>query len=265
MKSCIPYAARIGMSKREHHREPRVDGAGHEVRREDGRVPAGNHRHGEVETDNGVHRNDERRRQAGQQQVGGLVMVPVMRRSAPSHRQRAVDETADARLRPVAQRRQIGYETDEPEQRRDAQVGRDGEHVPDERALEVRPDGHRVRIRHQPVRQPRPAGVHQRKNAGATDGRQRHRFGEPVDRCAPRLLEEQQDGRDQRTGVADADPPDEVRDVERPADRLVIAPDADALDHEVGQRRGEEARRRQSTAAARRTIRLACAWSERPT
>ena len=35
-------------------------------------------------------------------------------------------------------------------------------------------------------------------------------------------------GADQRAGVADADPEHEVDDVERPADRLVVAPHADA-------------------------------------
>ena len=64
---------------------------------------------------------------------------------------------------------------------------------------------------------------------GAGDGEQRHRLGEAVDRRAPRLPEQQQDRRDQRAGVADADPPDEVDDVEGPADRDVVAPDADAL------------------------------------
>ena len=47
-------------------------------------------------------------------------------------------------------------------------------------------------------------------------------------------LQQQQDRRDQRAGVADADPPDEVDDVEAPADRDVDAPDADALDEQVG-------------------------------
>ena len=37
-------------------------------------------------------------------------------------------------------------------------------------------------------------------------------------------------------GVADADPPDEVDDVERPADRDVVAPDADALQEQVADR-----------------------------
>ena len=42
------------------------------------------------------------------------------------------------------------------------------------------------------------------------------------------LAEQQQDGGDQRAGVADADPEHEVGDVERPADGLVEAPGADA-------------------------------------
>ena len=56
-------------------------------------------------------------------------------------------------------------------------------------------------------------------------------------RGAPLLLEQQQDGGDQRAGVADTDPPDEVDDVEGPADRDVVAPDADALGQRVGRGR----------------------------
>ena len=62
------------------------------------------------------------------------------------------------------------------------------------------------------------------------------RLGEAIDRGAPLLAQEQQDGRDQRAGVADADPPDEVDDVEAPAHRLVVAPDADADEDQLGQR-----------------------------
>ena len=72
---------------------------------------------------------------------------------------------------------------------------------------------------------------------GAGDGEQRHRLGEPVDRGPPLLAQQQQDGRDQRAGVADADPPDEVDDREAPADRHVDAPDADALDEQLGDAR----------------------------
>ena len=43
------------------------------------------------------------------------------------------------------------------------------------------------------------------------------------------LPQQQQNGRDQRSGVADTDPPDEVDDGESPADRDVHAPNANAL------------------------------------
>ena len=71
-------------------------------------------------------------------------------------------------------------------------------------------------IREQPVEEPRPAQVQQREQAGAGDGEERHRLGEAVDRRPPLLVQQQQDRRDQRAGVADADPPDEVDDGEAP-------------------------------------------------
>ena len=84
-----------------------------------------------------------------------------------------------------------------------------------------------------------------REEPGAGDGEQRHRLGEPVDRRPPRLLEQQQDRRDQRAGVADADPPDEVDDGEAPADRDVDAPDADALHQQIGDRDHQHVRERE--------------------
>ena len=138
--------------QRQHHREARIDGAGDEVRRKDRGVPAGDDRHREVEAHDRVHRDDQRRREPGQQQIRRLVAMPVMRRAAPSHRQRAVDHAADLRLGPVAQRREVGNQADEPEQQRHRRVCRDREHVPDERAAELRPHVHRVRVGEQPVR-----------------------------------------------------------------------------------------------------------------
>ena len=108
-------------------------------------MPAGHDRDREVEADDRVHRDDERRRQPGQQQVRRFVAVPVVRRAAPAHGEHAVDDAADLRLRPIAQRRQVRDQADEPEQQRHGGVRRDGEHVPDQRAPELRPDAHRVR------------------------------------------------------------------------------------------------------------------------
>ena len=78
--------------QRQHHREAGVDGAGDEVGREDRGVPAGQQRHREVEAHDGVDREHQRRREAGEDQVGGLVDLPVPRRAAPAHGQHAVDE-----------------------------------------------------------------------------------------------------------------------------------------------------------------------------
>ena len=136
--------------------------------------------------------------------------------------------------RAVAQRRQIGNQSDEPEQHRNGGVSRDREHVPHQRAAELRPDAHGVGIGKQPVGEPGAAHVDQRENAGAGHGEQRHGLGKTVDRVAPRLPQQQQDGGNQRAGVADTDPPDEVDDGESPTDGNVDAPDADAFDEQVG-------------------------------
>ena len=221
----------------EDHRKAGVDGAGHEVGREDRRVPPGNDADREVEADDRVHREHQRRRHARKQQVRVLVTLPVARRAAPAERERAIDVFRDLVLGAVTQRRQIRDEPGVPEERGYRSVGADREHVPDERAAELRPDVHAVRVREQPVGgEPRPAGVDKREHQRAGDSEERHRFGEPVDRRAPVLLEEQQNRRDERAGVADADPPHEIDDVERPADRNVVTPDADALEEQVADR-----------------------------
>ena len=128
----------------------------------------------------------------------------------------------------VAQRGEIGNEAHVPEQQRDGEVGADRGRVPGQRAAKLRPDAHRRRVGNEPVEEPRPPEVQQREEPGLDDREERHRLGEAVDAGAPRLLEEQQDGGDERPGVADPDPPDEVDDPEGPADRDVVAPDADA-------------------------------------
>ncbi len=63
--------------------------------------------------------------------------------------------------------------------------------------------------------------------AAARDGEDRHRLRRAVDAGAPLLAEEEEDGADQRAGVADTDPEDEARDVPRPPDRGVQTPHAD--------------------------------------
>src|SRR5256886_13775684 len=206
-------------------------------------VPARHHRHREVVAHDGVHRKHQRSRQAGEQQVGDLVMVPVPRGASPTKRKGSVDAAHPARGGAVAQRGQVGDEAQVPEEQRGDEVGGDGEYVPHQRALELRPDAVRARIREEPVDgEPGAPGVEHRKQRRLQHREERHRLGEPVDAGAPLLLEEEEDGRDQRPGVADADPPDEIDDAEGPGDRDVVAPHPDALGDRHHQREGEQAR-----------------------
>jgi fructoselysine-6-P-deglycase FrlB-like protein len=50
------------------------------------------------------------------------------------------------------------------------------------------------------------------KHARASDSEQRHGFGETVDRRTPILFHEKENGGDQSSGMADADPPNEIDD-----------------------------------------------------
>src|SRR5262249_32583438 len=131
---------------------------------------------------------------------------------------------------------------DEPEKERDGEVRADRKDVPDERTLEIRPDRHLVRDREHVVRVPSASDVNAREDERADDGKDRHRLTEAVDRRAPFLAEQEEDGADERSGVTDTDPPDEVRDVPRPVDRRVISPDAYAGPEEMADSSTEDTR-----------------------
>src|SRR5271169_3684928 len=73
----------------------------------------------------------------------------------------------------------------------------------------------------------------EREDAGASHGKERHRFRKAVDRGAPLLVEQKEDGGNERSRVADTDPPDKVDNREAPADGYVDAPDANALHDQV--------------------------------
>ena len=127
------------------------------------------------------------------------------------------------------------------------------------RRAELRPHVHGVGQRQHPVGQPRAADVNERKHAGADHGKDGHGLGEAADGVAPALLEQQQDGRDQRAGVADADPPDEVDDGKAPGNRLGDGPDAGALEEQPGkgdhQHGGPAAGQREKGKPAQRRVR----------
>ena len=97
----------------------------------------------------------------------------------------------------------------------------------------MRPEVKGVGIGKDPVGEPGAAQVEHRKEQRARDGEERHRFGKAVDRRAPLLAKEKENRRDQRAGMANPDPPDEVGNIKTPAHRLVDPPNANAAQKEL--------------------------------
>ena len=242
----------------QHHAEAAKDRAGHEVERENGLVPAGELRRGEVHADDGTHGEHQQRRQAGQNEIGLFIIVPVPRRAGPTQREQAVKEFPHARLRPVAQQGQVGNQSHVPEQGGDDQVGVDGEHVPHQRRTELRPHAVREWNREQQPGKPDAPDVDGRIKSRHHDRENRHRLRRAPDGRAPMLPRQKQHRRNQRAGVRDADPPDEIDDVPAPRHRQVVAPDADAGGNLVSQhgrqhhRRAERRRQEQDPPPQRR-------------
>ena len=79
------------------------DRAGDEVGGEDRRVPSGEQRDGEVHRDDRMDREDERRREGGEDEVGALVVLPLPHGAAPAEGEETVDELPGRGLRPVAE------------------------------------------------------------------------------------------------------------------------------------------------------------------
>src|SRR5260370_35898550 len=84
------------------------------------------------------------------------------------------------------------------------------------------------------------AGVNHGVESRAGSGEQGYGLRETVDGGPPLLTQQEEDGGDQGPRVADADPPDEVDDVEAPAHRHVGAPDADPLEEQEPDRDEQE-------------------------
>ena len=82
--------------------------------------------------------------------------------------------------------------------------------------------------------EPGPANVEKRKDAGTGHGKEGHGFGKAVNRGPPLLVQKQQNRRNQRASVANANPPDEVNDGEAPSYRDIEAPDTRADQHDIG-------------------------------
>ena len=210
---------------------------GDEVRPEDRRVPHRHVGHREVERHDGVHRDRDRQDGDRHDLHRRFEAVPLLGGAAPAERQRAVDLRAPAGGA-IAHQREVRNHRQEQEQHAAGEIGVDGEEVPGQRRAEVRPDLARARVREQPERQPRAAEVNDRKHRADHQREHRDHFGAARDRPAPAGVNQAQDRRDQRAGVADADPEHEVGEIEAPEHRPANAGHADAVPQLVAPRRG---------------------------
>src|SRR5262245_27240408 len=75
--------------------------------------------------------------------------------------------------------------------------------------------------------------MQKRKKSRACNREQRHGLGKSIDRGAPALMQKQENRRNQRAGVADADPPDEIDNGQTPSNRDIYTPNADASDEQI--------------------------------
>ena len=88
-------------------------------------------------------------------------------------------------------------------------------------------------IRCKPKSQPRSPHVDSRKRTRASNSKNGHRFGKPIDTGSPMLSKQKENGGNQRTGMANADPKHKVHDRPRPEHRSVVAPDPHAFRNEI--------------------------------
>ena len=202
-------------------------------------MPAGNDTGGKVGTDDTVHREHQRGGEAGKEQVGHLVMLPLAIAAAPAERKDAKRDLFKTRFGPVPHCGQIRHQSHVPEEQRYGEIGADRKDIPEQRTAEVRPHRHLVGQWKEPVNQPDAADMDARKNQCANHRKDGHRFCEPVDGGAPLLSQQEEDGRNQRAGMADPDPEDKVDNIPRPGNRNVVAPDSDAPGHQVADERQE--------------------------
>src|ERR1700683_37504 len=154
--------------------------------------------------------------------------------AAPAHRQHTIDDSRRAILRAIAKSGQIRNHSYEPEKERYGSVSGHGKNVPNQRAAELRPHPHGIRVGHQVVKQPWASHMQQGEHAGASYGENGHRFGEAVNRRTPLLMQEEKDGGNQRSSVPDTNPPNEIYDGESPRDRDSNSPNSYALYQQIG-------------------------------
>ena len=172
--------------------------------------------------------------EAGEQEVGLLVVAPGPRATPPTQAQQPVQELAEGVLGAISRDRQVRQQPRVPEQGADREIGADGHDIEHQRRQKVGPQQPLVGDRKHVVNLPDPAQVDEGEKPGTADREHGHGLGRARDRVAPTGPEQVQDGRNERPGVGDTDPEHEIDEVGAPGHGDVLAADADAGEDLVG-------------------------------
>ena len=202
-------------------RDPREDGADHEVGAEDRAVPHRLYGHREHERHDRMHAHGNRDDHDGHDGDRPLEYALLPDGPAPAHGEDVVHEL-ELRLRVIAEHRDVGDQREVEIHDAPGEVGRDARGVPQQRGL--------VAAELDDVQEPiGPAEVDQDVHAADREDHHRDDLGDACDRPAPLGLGDAQDRADQRPGVADADEEDEVDDIEAPGHRAPHSRLAEAI------------------------------------
>ncbi len=135
----------------------------------------------------------------------------------------------------IASRGCIGNDRQKKKHHAAGQIGEDGKKIPQQRRAKIGPDLALARVRNQPEEKPRPSQVADRDDRADGQRENRDGFGASRDWSAPSRIRQAQNRGDQRAGMADADPKNEIGDVESPEHRPVQAPHAKAVIHLIAE------------------------------
>jgi len=202
--------------ERDDRRNTRVNGADHEVRCEDGRVPGRNEADCEVPRNDRVNGHEHRENQAGEEESGDRLHLPLALIASPAEREDRVEGVSPT-SRAVARERHIRDHGGVEEKDASREVGQDSAGVPHERTADIRPQIAPKVVREDPVERPPGAtGVDDRVQHCGHETEDRHHFSSTSDGPPPFGLGESEDRRDHDASVTDTDPEDEVDDHEAP-------------------------------------------------
>ena len=198
-----------------HCRDTRKNSANDEIGAEDGGMPPGYLTYGKIPRHDGVYREHHRDDGKGENLNGFFQAEPFSFGAAPAKRQDFVGGMAKTSCA-VARHGQVWHQRQVQVNGAAEQVSGDCQQVPHQRGTEVRPKPAGVRVGHHKIKHPNAPQVNEWVKRAGCQAEGGHKFGGAGKRPAEFRLEHPQNGRNEGTGVADADPKHEGDDEHAP-------------------------------------------------